>query len=1027
MKLNRFLAVLAAVLLVGIPAFAQTTANLTGTVTLGGNPLPGATVTISSPNLLGTRVAVSDQNGNYNFGALPPGDYTVKFDMESMQSVTKTVRLGVATTGRSDADMKLSAVSEAITVTAGAPAVLETTELQTNITSTLVNELPLNRDLRGTVSLSPGVTSNGPGNAQVISGAPSYDSLYLVDGATVNENLRGQPHDLFIEDAIQETTVLTGGISAEFGRFSGGVVTAITKSGGNEFSGTFRDSLRSARWTALSPGGFAGGTEKPNTFQRTNKINQTYEATLGGRILRDRLWFFTAGRYFKTSTPTPFFFQTRGAGCDPLTPYTDAPCFASQLQFTGGRKQTRGEIKLTGQVTPKHSLTVSSMNISDKQTNNTFGSPIEASAIDVDRRTPNSFLTAHYNGVITNSFLIEANAAKKKFTFIGSGGDALGDVVNGTNVFANDLPGGPALGAPTFCGACSSEHRDNKNWEVKGSYYASTKSMGTHNIVAGYDDWHQKRVSDNHQSASDYTLGIYTHYLGFTNRDANGNARWFVDPDLGDFVTIIHWPILESSKGNDLATKSLFVNDKWDFSNKLTFNIGVRYDKNRGLDSAHAVIADDSKTSPRLGLTYDVFGNGRLRLNASYSDYVSAIADGNVADAASPAGSPSYAYWLYGGPAIKGATSTQAIKTIFDWFNSVGGNNNTDWLLGGHTNGLSAIIPHPLKSPYVNEWTAGLGSQLGAKGFVRFDAIHRKWSNFYENITTLATGSVFDPLLHGPADITEYITGNDFRRSYNAAQVQVSYAPWTRLNIGGNYTYSKLRGNYAGGETSGSGPVANTSPFAYPEYLGFEQSHPQGWLSADQRHKVRAWASYDQPTRIGVFNFSLLQNYDSGVPYSATMTINPQNRFCNALQVSLGVCTAAQAAAGRTVRIKNPGYNAPPSQATYFISGRGDFRTDDITSTNLALNWNLPPLMGKAQFYIESELRNALNEHGAVNVNTSVSALRAFDPFNETPVEGVNYRKGLNFGKPTSITTDSTTSGHYQLPRTFLISGGVKF
>jgi hypothetical protein len=84
MKLNRFLAVLAAVLLIGVPAFAQTTANLTGTVTLGGNPLPGATVTISSPNLLGTRTAVTDQNGNYNFGALPPGDYTVKFEMESM-------------------------------------------------------------------------------------------------------------------------------------------------------------------------------------------------------------------------------------------------------------------------------------------------------------------------------------------------------------------------------------------------------------------------------------------------------------------------------------------------------------------------------------------------------------------------------------------------------------------------------------------------------------------------------------------------------------------------------------------------------------------------------------------------------------------------------------------------------------------------------------------------------------------------------------------------------------------------------
>ncbi|HVX29559.1 MAG TPA: carboxypeptidase regulatory-like domain-containing protein, partial [Nitrolancea sp.] len=272
MKLNRFLAVLAAVLLIGVPGvFAQTTANLTGTVTLGGNPLPGTTVTISSPNLLGTRTAVTDTNGNYNFGALPPGDYTVKFEMESMQTQTKTVRVSLAATARADADMKLTAVAEAITVTASAPAVLETTEVQSNMTQKLINDLPIARDLRGTVSLAPGVTNTGPGGNQVISGAPSFDNLYLIDGATVNENLRGQPHDLFIEDAIQETTVLTGAISAEYGRFTGGVVTAVSKSGGNEYSGTFRDSFQSPKWTAVSPSATAQAARGKN-------INQTYEA-----------------------------------------------------------------------------------------------------------------------------------------------------------------------------------------------------------------------------------------------------------------------------------------------------------------------------------------------------------------------------------------------------------------------------------------------------------------------------------------------------------------------------------------------------------------------------------------------------------------------------------------------------------------------------------------------------------------------------------------------------------------------------
>ena len=78
----------------------------------------------------------------------------------------------------------------------------------------------------------------------------SFESLYLVNGVTVNENLRGQANNLYIEDAIQETTVATDGMSAEYGRFSGGVVNVITKSGGNLFSGSFRDSLVNDDWRA---------------------------------------------------------------------------------------------------------------------------------------------------------------------------------------------------------------------------------------------------------------------------------------------------------------------------------------------------------------------------------------------------------------------------------------------------------------------------------------------------------------------------------------------------------------------------------------------------------------------------------------------------------------------------------------------------------------------------------------------------------------------------------------------------------
>src|SRR5438874_12082269 len=126
MKLNRFIAVLAAVLLIGaFSVNAQVVnANLTGTVTMDKNPLPGVTVTATSPNMQGTRTTTSDVNGNYNLAAVPPGTYKIVTEMQGMQTVTRNVLVGVGQTSRVDATLKMSAVADALTVTASAPPVL---------------------------------------------------------------------------------------------------------------------------------------------------------------------------------------------------------------------------------------------------------------------------------------------------------------------------------------------------------------------------------------------------------------------------------------------------------------------------------------------------------------------------------------------------------------------------------------------------------------------------------------------------------------------------------------------------------------------------------------------------------------------------------------------------------------------------------------------------------------------------------------------------------------------------------------
>src|SRR5262249_38972625 len=162
--------------------------------------------------------------------------------------------------------------------------------------------------------------------ATTIAGAPSYESTFYVDGSVINEVLRGQPNNLFIEDAIQETTVQSGAISAEFGRFTGGVVTAISKSGGNVFTGSLRETNTTPSWTSQTP------LKEPRP---DSKMLNMYEGTAGGRIVRDRLWFFAAGRYRKRDQPESLFRQ----------PHATYPTSDTEKRF---------EAKLTGQITPKH-------------------------------------------------------------------------------------------------------------------------------------------------------------------------------------------------------------------------------------------------------------------------------------------------------------------------------------------------------------------------------------------------------------------------------------------------------------------------------------------------------------------------------------------------------------------------------------------------------------------------------------------------------------------------------------------------
>jgi len=972
-----------------VPLAAQNpTGTLSGRVTDDGSGLPGTTVIIDSEALMGQESTITTATGDYLFRFLPPGTYTVTFSMPGFRTLTTEVRIAVAQARQIDAEMYPETVSEEIQVTDSYETIASGTQSAVSYDNELIEALPMDRDLNAAVLLAPGTTDNGPRGGITVAGAQSYENLFLVNGVVVNENIRGQAFDLFIEDAIQETTTSLSGVSAEYGRFAGGVVNMITKSGGNTFSGSYRLSLENDAWIGRTP----------VTTAQEDELDKLHEATLGGFLVKDHLWFFLAGRDRGTTASQQLYDGT---------PYTRSS------------DTMRSELKLTFSPHQRHRIMASYIGIEADFANVDFDTPLEMTALDADRSEPQELLAFNYTGVLSDNLFLEAQYSQRNFTFKGAGGDATpGDVVNGTSLTYPYY--GAIAGSYPFCGSCDDEKRDNENALVKASYFLSTKSLGTHDIVFGYDTFSDVLLSNNYQSPSNFDIWMYSDPL----YGADGQfypafyGNFYADYGWDYIEEIDYWPVLMPSAGTDFTTDSFFVNDTWRLNKNLSFNVGVRWDANDGKDGSGNKVADDSALSPRLGATWDLFGDGRWIVSASYARYVTAIANGVAGEAGG--GTASWIGYGYYGPPINvdeegnqitQYTTTEALQLLFDWFFANGGLSRTDWWYAVDLAGFGTEIDH-LGSPYGDEYTVGLVKRLGNKGMIRADYVHREYGDFYVAKKDMETGQVFVEVDIAPGttvsdyfDLKRVINDDSIlRRDYDGLHTQLEYRVNDRLSLGGNWTLSHLRGNWDG-EASGPGPYAS-GVLTYPEYHDNDWARPMGDLATDQRHKVRAWAVLDLlESDHHTLSVSLLQRYNSGLPYGA---------FATNVRVS--------------PYVSNPGYVTPPNDTTYYFTNRDAYRTDAIVSTDLTLNYSFDLVMGgkNIELYLQPEVRNLFDRDGAWNVNTTVNVsatdddLLPFNPFTEQPVEGVHWQKGPYFGEP-------ETEDDFQDPRTFKVSLGIRF
>ena len=933
--------------------------------------LPGVTVTVSSPALQGLRTAVSDVNGNYRIVALPPGEYAVVFEIPGFEAVEETATVPLGGEIGVNAVLAPEGVTETVQVLAVVPTPIETTETSSNTTAEQVNALPVGRTPFRIAELQPGLTDNTPNAGQVtINGSFAYDNIFLVDGVDVNDNLFGTANNLYIEDAIQETQVLTSGISAEYGRFSGGVINVITRSGGNDFSGSYRLNMYKPSWTSITPFERDEGDGEPREGDLGN--NLIHEGTAGGPVVRDNLWFFYSGRRSRREASETF--NDTAIGYDQTS------------------ANDRNQIKLTGTLAPGHTLSGSYMLNQTESTDSTFGFSIVPSTITTGRR-PNDLMVATYRGSLRSDIAAEVQYSQKRFGFRDSGGSS-------TDIFDSPfLTRTFSLGhynAPYF-DATDPEDRNNQQITGNVTWFASTPGLGTHSVKAGFERYTSTRTGGNSQTATGYV------FRADYAVDADGSPLLDADQQLspvfipagqGPFSLMLNWlPVRGATI--DINTTSYFVNDTWTLGDHLSFNLGVRAETVDSEATGGITTVDTSSVVPRLGMAYDPRGDGRFTIQSTYSHYAGKYSETQFAETTN-VGNPDVLVGIYLGPPGQGRDFAP-------------GFNPDNYLIVDGGFATQNVFSDPdLKSPVTKEFTVSAGATLGSDGYVKATYIRRRASNFVEDIIDLSTGFtdvMYEGQSFGTFDNQVFRNTDMLERNYDALQFDGTYRPWRSLQLDGSYTLQiKNHGNFEGEGTNQ--PGVPSIAFDYPEIFDPDRHFPYGRLNDFQRHKIRLWGIYNLDLGgVGAVDLGGIWRYNSGLTYSLSAGGVPVTAEQEAILAPLT-------------------YTSPPTSQGVFFAGRGSENYDGYGLFDLSAQYQIP-VWSDLSPYLKFELYNVFNNDKLVFWDTTV------EPVYDGPVDALGlpttYEEGPRFGEGTSVGDYPTYLPGVDGGRTFRMALGFRW
>ncbi|HXG89277.1 MAG TPA: carboxypeptidase regulatory-like domain-containing protein [Vicinamibacterales bacterium] len=639
MRLSKKFAV--SLCLVLLTAVASTSAQdfrgrVNGTVTdNSGAIMPGVTVTVSSPALIQPQVQVTGDDGSFRFLALPPGTYVVGFELAGFQSVKREgIRVVINQTLTVDQKLELATLQETVTVTGESPVVdTSTTTLGTNFTKELLTDIPNARDIWAAMSQAPGLqmTSYDVGGSRtgVQTGYRTYgfddQNQTKLEGIDTTEGTNGNA-GYFDFGSFEEMSV--GGAGADASAFAGGAVLSLSvKSGGDRFTGSYYsdwegdatiDNNVPGFLSVGKPQGDGGNFFVRNALTRGNPIDRQYDINfnVGGPLWKQKAWFFTSWRL------NDQYKFTLGSDLIERSKLSNKYTFKGTFQLNRNN-QVIGFLNKREKLQDKRGLGPST--------------PLSAAQYQASRNYP---MKVEWTSVLGSRAFLDVLAGQWYNFF----------PLRPTRDFGlYDGPWGPGRRDEAtlirFDGGGNDSYQDQKRY--KPQFYTTLSYFqdgwaGSHDFKVGYD-W--KR--DRRNLFRDQPFDIFY-------RDNNG---------LVNQVDLYNTP---TSPVNDVEYNSLWVNDTWKLTNRLTATLGLRFETYRdgwpeqqftpnglpqlsGFNDARYQsfiapqtvaardVANTKTLSPRVGMAYDLTGDNRTVLKVYFGQSRWNSAD-ELADLENPVG-----------------------------------------------------------------------------------------------------------------------------------------------------------------------------------------------------------------------------------------------------------------------------------------------------------------------------------------------------------------------------------------------------